>query len=177
MAWIAAASIRRHDTDHDVFGEAEDSSSQAAVAHLRRVSKREDGGKRGEQLVQRRHPTRLHALYCDLDNETPWADAAIQSRPMAKSSVIQQYARIGAAARIKEVQEEIAAITRTFPDLATSGPARQSPAVAPQEPDTQAVLAGRRKRKRRKMSAAARKAISDAQKARWATHKSTKGNS
>ena len=131
-------------------------------------------------------PVHAHVLR-PCRGKTPGADPAIQSRPMAKSSIIQQYARIGAAARIKDIRDEIAAVGHMFPDLAASRPARTprpkartpspaaSAAVAPEEPETQAVPAGRRTRKHRKMSAAARKAISDAQKARWAKQKNTKG--
>ena len=36
---------------------------------------------------------------------------------MAKTSVLQEYARVGATARIGELQAEIAAIHRLFPDL------------------------------------------------------------
>ncbi len=74
------------------------------------------------------------------------------------------FARVGAQLRLEELRSEIAAILRTFPDLADVG-ARQasSPARAPKA------------RKRRKLSAAARKAISDAQKQRWAAQKAKKG--
>ena len=75
------------------------------------------------------------------------------------------FARIGAQLRLEEVRSEIAAILRTFPDLARGAGARpaSSAARAPKA------------RKRRKLSAAARKAISDAQKKRWAAQKAKKG--
>jgi hypothetical protein len=66
------------------------------------------------------------------------------------TSQLQEFARIGAAARIKELQAEIASIRRDFPALTAPG--------AP-------------KKRRRKMSAAARKKISEAQKKRWAAQK------
>ena len=70
---------------------------------------------------------------------------------------LRELARYGAAARITELQGEIDAIRREFPDAVSSpnGAARQQ----------------RGPRKRRKMSAAARKRISEAQKARWAAQK------
>jgi hypothetical protein len=87
---------------------------------------------------------------------------------MAKhSSNILQLARRGAQHRYDELVAEIDSLLQHFPDLRTGG--------------RQAVRRGRRAvaaaagelqpRKRRKMSAAARKAISDAQKARWARQK------
>jgi hypothetical protein len=87
---------------------------------------------------------------------------------MAKTSVLQEYARVGATARIGELQAEITAIHRIFPDLEEAHkPGRSKTALAaPMDPEP--------KRKRRKMSAAGRKAISDAQKARWAKLKAGK---
>lgn len=74
-------------------------------------------------------------------------------------------ARVGAQLRLEEVRLEIAAILRTFPELARGAGARKaaSPAKAAKA------------RKRRKLSAAARKAISDAQKKRWAAQRAKKG--
>lgn len=70
-----------------------------------------------------------------------------------------RYAAIGAAARIKELEAEIDRIRTAFPgDF--SGGARQSSAGT--------------RRKKRKLSAAGRKAISDAAKARWAKVKAGK---
>jgi hypothetical protein len=75
---------------------------------------------------------------------------------------IRKWAVLGAEQRLKEIDAEWAAIYQTLPELrraarrraghdAEGAPARALP-----------------KRKRRKMSAEARKRISDAQKARWA---------
>src|SRR5437762_5881488 len=99
---------------------------------------------------------------------------------MPNTSMLQQYARVGAAARIKELEQEIGEIRRAFPGLDGAAPPRkrlgrppgrskaQTSAPAPQpqahEPTSPA-------RKRRKLSAAARKAISDAQRKRWARQK------
>jgi hypothetical protein len=77
---------------------------------------------------------------------------------------LKAFARVGAQLRLAEVRSEIAAILKTFPELARATGARQtsSPAGAPKA------------KKRRRLSAAARKAISDAQKKRWAAQKAKK---
>jgi hypothetical protein len=67
---------------------------------------------------------------------------------------------------LEEVRSEIAALLRTFPDLARSAGARRAKSSAAKAPKT---------RKRRKLSAAARKAISDAQKKRWAAQRAKQG--
>jgi hypothetical protein len=96
---------------------------------------------------------------------------------MAKTSTLQEYARMGATARIGELQAEIAAIHRIFPDLADSATAHKhlgSLKVASSSPALAKLMDSAPKRRRRKMSAAGRKAISDAQKARWAKLKAGK---
>jgi hypothetical protein len=67
-------------------------------------------------------------------------------------------ARLGAAARIKELNAEIASIRKAFPDSASK---REK--ILIHHPPQQ---------RRRKMSAEARKKISEAQKKRWAAQKS-----
>jgi hypothetical protein len=98
--------------------------------------------------------------------------------PMTKASTLHEYARIGAAARIRELQEEIARIRRDLPGLAAPVPERRRPGrpkAAPAAEEAPSAEVPEQpvsvKRKRRKMSAAARKAISDAQKKRWAAQK------
>lgn len=83
---------------------------------------------------------------------------------MAKHSTdILELARLGAAARIKEHEAEIAKLRRI---LIHQPSARAS---------TQIKSSGSsQRRKRRKLSAAARKRISEAQKARWAKQKAGK---
>lgn len=96
--------------------------------------------------------------------------------------MLRHYAQIGAQVRITELENEIAGIRRAFPDLgdgAVAVPAvrdmrtRHKMAVlAPtREPQARAAQAEQSKRKRRKMSATARKAIGDAQRRRWAAQK------
>jgi len=69
---------------------------------------------------------------------------------------LRSLARLGAAARIKELEAEIASIRKAFPDPASR------------------ISIHEIARKRRRMSAAARAKISAAQKARWAKQKANK---
>jgi hypothetical protein len=95
---------------------------------------------------------------------------------MANPSTLHEYARIGATARILELKAEIAEIQRIFPDLGHVATAHKNPgqlkAVA--SPALAKLMDPGPKRRRRKLSAAARKAISDAQKRRWAALKAKK---
>ena len=79
---------------------------------------------------------------------------------------IRRLARIGAESRLGEIQLEIEAIHRAFPDL-------QPGNVTPAPRLTQVVP--KRRRRRRKMSAAAKKAVSVAQKKRWAAWRKKNG--
>jgi hypothetical protein len=86
------------------------------------------------------------------------------------SSHILELARKGAEHRYQELKAEIAALVTHFPDLSnrrTTG--RRGAAIdVSSEP---AAMIDHRPRKRRKMSAAARRKISLAQKRRWAKHR------
>ena len=93
---------------------------------------------------------------------------------------LKKLAAHGARARLEELQAEIAAITRAFPDVASSetltrgGRRRRrrrgrKPAAA-----SSAATTGRRRRRRGKISDAGRAAISAAQKKRWAAIKRQK---
>jgi hypothetical protein len=105
----------------------------------------------------------------------------IVSPAMAKhSSHILELARKGADHRYQELKAEIAALAKHFPHLAGSRGGRRPKGAPPsagqssaaESPAAAAEVPVPRTRKRRKMSAAARKKISDAQKARWAKQKS-----
>ena len=72
---------------------------------------------------------------------------------------LRKLARPGAKARLDELQQEQAAIRREFPDLVTGG-GRKAPA-------------GRRKARRR-MSAAARRAVSERMTKYWAERRKAK---
>jgi hypothetical protein len=87
---------------------------------------------------------------------------------MAKrQSELQRFAAIGALAQIEKLQAEIDRIRKTFPMLRLSGRVTASTAISSESADAPA-----RVRRKRKMSAAARKLISEAQKARWAKRRS-----
>lgn len=85
---------------------------------------------------------------------------------MAKhSSTILELAKKGARHRYQELKAELAELVKVFPHL------RYGSAVSPAMPDAAEETKVRRPRK---MSAAARKRISEAQKARWAIQKGKK---
>jgi hypothetical protein len=85
---------------------------------------------------------------------------------------LQRLARLGAKARLEELQQEEAAIRRAFPDL--FGRRRGRPAGS-QSAGAAAPAAGRRRRRRRSnMSAAARKAVSLRMKKYWADRRKEK---
>jgi hypothetical protein len=77
---------------------------------------------------------------------------------------LQRLARLGAKSRLEELRREEAAIRRAFPDL-FGGRGRQTLAAA-----------GRpaRRGRRKGMSAAARKAVSDRMKKYWAARRKNK---
>ena len=83
-------------------------------------------------------------------------------------------ARHGAEARLKELEAEIAAIRAAFPDLA--GTYRRG---RPRRPTSRGAVATHdarpRRRRRNRMSAAARKAVSDRMKKYWAGRRAEKG--
>ena len=75
---------------------------------------------------------------------------------------LQRLARLGAKSRLEELRREEAAIRRAFPDL-FGGRGRQS-----------ASAAGKPARRRKGMSATARKAVSDRMKKYWAARRKEK---
>ncbi len=100
---------------------------------------------------------------------------------MAKGSFdLRAWARIGAQQRLRELNDERDNILEAFPELG-GGAENPVPASSSNGGDTEVreVAAARRPthdtatqpRKRRKLSAEARRRISEAQKARWAKQK------
>jgi hypothetical protein len=87
------------------------------------------------------------------------------------SSSILELARRGAQHRYEELKAEMASLVRQFPGLAGTG----REIVRRGRRAVKAAASELKPRKRRKMSAKARKAISDAQKKRWAKQKAAKG--
>jgi hypothetical protein len=100
---------------------------------------------------------------------------------MAKhSSHILELARKGAEHKYQELKDELAKLVKEFPDLARQTGGIVSRGAAALSRRGRAVIAetgvaGSLKRTRRKLSAKARKAISDAQKKRWAVLKAAAG--
>jgi hypothetical protein len=78
--------------------------------------------------------------------------------------VLNRLARLGAQARLDELEAERQAILKAFPGL---GPGRK--AAAPEAPP--AAKPARKARKKRNVSAAARKAASERMKQYWAARK------
>lgn len=88
---------------------------------------------------------------------------------------LRRYAVVGAEQRLLELAEEAAGIFAMFPEL--RAPGRGFMAVGPGGGSRRAgASAAPRRGRRRKMSAEARKRISDAQKARWARQKAAGGS-
>jgi hypothetical protein len=85
------------------------------------------------------------------------------------SSHILELARRGAEHRYAELKAEIAILVKQFPHLRASG--RRTRIDMSSEP---AAMIDRPRRRRRKLSAAARRKISLAQKRRWAKHRAAK---
>ena len=85
------------------------------------------------------------------------------------------YAVVGAEQRLLQLAEEAAQIFALFPEL--RAPGRGFMALRPGERRTgnNDAAQPQKRRRRRKMSAEARKRISDAQKARWKKQKAAKG--
>lgn len=93
---------------------------------------------------------------------------------MAKhSSHILDMARKGAEHKYEELKTEIAALVKHFPHLAGRARGIVSRGATALSKRGKAVIAELTPRRRRKMSAKARKAISVAQRKRWAAHKAT----
>ena len=86
---------------------------------------------------------------------------------MRTNDSMRQWALRGAEQRLLEIAQEVTAIHAAFPELRQTRrgrpPANTTTDAAPRTPT---------RRRRRKLSAEARKRISDAQKARWAKQKS-----
>jgi len=82
---------------------------------------------------------------------------------------LQRLARLGARARLEELQREEESIRRAFPDLFGRGRGRKAA--------TAGGGGGKRRRRRSNMSAAARKAVSIRMKKYWAERRKAKAKS
>ena len=83
---------------------------------------------------------------------------------------LRRLARLGAIARLEQLQQEEAAIRAEFPELFGRG----RRLAGGGNPAADAPRGGRRRRRRR-MSAAARKAVSDRMRKYWAERRKAKG--
>jgi hypothetical protein len=98
---------------------------------------------------------------------------------MAKtSSLLLQYARMGAVTRLTELRAEIEALKRAFPDLAgRRGPGRRvtPPSATGYTDDGQTAGPGetvsRKRRQRKPMTAAQRKAVGERMRKYWAARR------
>jgi hypothetical protein len=88
---------------------------------------------------------------------------------------LRRYAVVGAEQRLLELAEEAAGIFAIFPELRAPGRGFMAGGRAGRAGQS-AGTAARPRRRRRKMSAEARKRISDAQKARWARQRAAGGS-
>src|SRR5688572_27970203 len=77
---------------------------------------------------------------------------------MARTKYVDLWAKLGATVRLKEIQEELAAIYRAFPDL--KGKRLPAPNASPDV-----------RKKRGRFSAEGRKAISEGMRKYWARRK------
>jgi hypothetical protein len=91
-----------------------------------------------------------------------------------QKSDLRRYAVVGAEQRLLELAEEAAAIFAIFPELRAPGRGFMA-RVGGRGGSAADVAAPTKRRRRRKMSAEARKRISDAQKARWAKQRAAGG--
>jgi hypothetical protein len=87
--------------------------------------------------------------------------------------VVHRLAKLGAQARLEQIEGERRAILDMFPDLAPAQRGRRPgrPATAPESH----VAAAKPARKRSRMSAAARKAVSERMRKYWADRRKAKG--
>src|SRR5437762_7925528 len=96
---------------------------------------------------------------------------------MAKHSIdILTWARRGAEARWNELQAEAAALLKAFPDLASISKTARRTVANSARGVANAVQPAPRKRKRSKMSAAQKKAVSARMKKYWAAKRKAATN-
>lgn len=85
---------------------------------------------------------------------------------------LRRFARLGAAARLAELEQERLTLLRIFPGLRAA-----SASAAPESTDGAAApAAGKRRKRRSNMSAAARKEVSQRMKRYWAERRKAKAS-
>ncbi len=109
-----------------------------------------------------------------------WADSSGLSRNVGLKMAAENmrlWAIKGAEQRLVELAEEAKAIFATFPELRAQGRGFMAPATAePSNVRMQAIQNKPSRRRKRTMSAEARKRIGDAQRERWAKRREGKTN-
>lgn len=136
--------------------------TEGALSALR-LGRMGDRDERGSALLWYRRLSSIDSLGAN----------QLHSPAMAKhSSHVLELARKGAEHRYEELKAEIASLVRTFPHLTARSRSRRPTTIDVSSEPAAVIDQGRRKR--RKMSAAARKKISLAQKRRWAKQKARK---
>jgi hypothetical protein len=80
---------------------------------------------------------------------------------------INKLARIGAGAKLAELERDIVALRRAFPGLKPAARARGAGGDAPFEPQTKLTARVSKRGRRKPMSAADRKAVSERMKRYW----------
>ena len=80
---------------------------------------------------------------------------------------IHKLARIGAAAKLAELERDIVALRRAFPGLKAAAGARGAGGEAAFEPQTKLTARVSKRGRRKPMSAAERKAVSERMKRYW----------
>jgi hypothetical protein len=88
---------------------------------------------------------------------------------------IRRLARLGAERRLQELRKEEAAIRAAFPDLDEVAPGRGRRRGRPRKADNDTIRTVAAKRRRPKMSAAQRRAVSERMKRYWAARRKAKG--
>jgi hypothetical protein len=96
-----------------------------------------------------------------------------KSRSTAQGVDMRNLARTGAEARLAALRAEEAALLAAFPDLRSRSLRRPAPTDAATSPSTRRVSRGRRRR----MSAAQRKAVGERMRAYWAARRAAKAGS
>jgi hypothetical protein len=87
---------------------------------------------------------------------------------------IRRLAELGAERRLQELRKEEAAIRAAFPDLGAA-PAARGRRGRPRKADTETARKAAATRRRPKMSAAARRAVSERMKKYWAARRKANG--
>ncbi len=90
------------------------------------------------------------------------------------AEVLRRLAKLGAQARLEQIEMERQAIVAAFPDLAAPRRGRAASART-QAPKAEAPVAAKRRRRRSKMTPAQRREVSERMTKYWAERRKAKG--